>query len=168
MKAHQFRQRKRFDQSHNVKASIIIPLQTVVMLYDELRATKNEPPYVGPHTISSQNENGTSKIKDEVGVKFQRSVVVDHLKILSHIIPLSSTNTDVSISGQWYVDHIVKRRFIKSLQTHQYLIRWVGFGPEMDEWVSANDIPDKSLIRECEFSKGLSRLARTQAPVLVQ
>ena len=128
------------------------------MIWDELRATKNDPPYIGPYTVAIQNENGSYQVKDMVGAPYHRNVTLDQLKVLSHVIPVPVVDLGVSVSGQWYVDHIVRRRFIKQTQMHQYLIRWVGFGPENDEWVNARDIPDTSLIRE--YVKSCNRLPR--------
>ena len=143
IKAEQYRQRQRFDKAHLVSVKPI-PVNTIVMLWDAVKQSKNEPPYVGPYAIKSRKADGSYILEDMAGGEFHRSVVMDQLKVLTHIGKVRSE----AMKGQWYVDFLLKHKFHKATQSYSFLVRWIGFDSTHDEWVAQKDFEDEAVIRE--------------------
>jgi hypothetical protein len=156
------RQRKMmeaFDKSHPLAPPLLAG--TVVLRVDNVRASKNDPPYLGPYTIASRISTTTYQLKDPTGALFPRPVPVDQLKVLQHAERKTSARAQALLppslpSDQFYVDRLLKHR-LRADGGYEYLVRWVGFGPEGDEWVRAVDVDD-SLIQGYLRSK--TRLPR--------
>jgi hypothetical protein len=53
--------------------------------------------------------------------------------------------------NQWEVEQLIRKRRSRTGRT-EYLVRWTGFGPEDDSWVSASDI-DPDLITAFESKR---------------
>ena len=142
--AKHFRQKLTFDASHNVvKDDLSLPAGTMVMLFDELRSSKNEPPYVGPYRITGRNIRGAYDIVDTVGGKFHRDVTIDKMKIIPGSIPQPETSNALD----YYVDALLAHKLEPDKQSYLYLVRWAGLDPIEDSWVPAHSIED-SLVRK--------------------
>jgi hypothetical protein len=163
------RQQQRMQAAHDRKHSPATPLSpgTVVMLLDPTRASKNQPPYLGPYTVASRASASTYYIRDEPGALFHRPVPIDHLKVLRHAAPPASWRAQryseppppAIPSDQFYVDRLMRHRVLAG-GGFEYLVRWTGFGPDSDSWVPALDIEDslvqaylasRSVVRECVY-----------------
>ena len=152
--AQHFRQKLTFDASHNViKNDLSLPVGTMVMLFDELRTSKNEPPYVGPYRVTGRNIRGAYDLVDTVGGKFHRDVTIDKMKIIPGSIP----EPDSPNALDYYVDALLAHKLEPEKQSYLYLVRWAGLDPIEDSWVPAHSIED-SLVRK--YMAALSVLPR--------
>jgi len=51
---------------------------------------------------------------------------------------------------EWEVEQILKERTFSRWKKKQYLIRWKGYSPAHDSWVSTNDLNAPELLAEFE------------------
>ena len=130
-----------------------LPAGTMVMLFDELRSSKNEPPYVGPYRITGRNLRGAYDLVDSVGGKFHRDVTIDKMKIIPGSIP----QPDSPNALNYYVDALLAHKLEPDKQSYLYLVRWAGLDPIEDSWIPAHCIED-SLVRK--YTAALTVLPR--------
>jgi hypothetical protein len=128
------------DKNHDFNASRLkahdkLPCGTIVMLRDQLRGSKNSPPWLGPYTIVRVSPIGLYTLRDAAGGIFHRDVPRDHLKIL--------TDANLNPKGAYYVDRIVDHRTHNG--HHEYLVEWTGSSER--SWVKQADVDDLDLIR---------------------
>ena len=94
-----YRQKLTYDASHHVlKDNASIPTGTMVMLRDELRSNKNDPPYLGPYRITGRNIRGAYDLVDSVGGAYHRDVCIDRMKIIRSSIPLEDNPKALDIT----------------------------------------------------------------------
>ena len=59
-----------------------LPAGTVVMLFDELLSSKNEPPYVVTYPITGRNIRGACDLVDAFGRNFHHDVTINKMKVI--------------------------------------------------------------------------------------
>jgi hypothetical protein len=146
--AEQFRQRERFSKSH-MMTDKPIAIGTMVMVWDQVRSSKNEPPYVGPYEVKAVNADKSYTIADLAGGLYHRNVVMDQMKVLTHAVMSESDR------HQWYVDHILAHRYIKKSGSYEFKVRWIGFDSSHDEWVKQKDFGDEQIWQDYFRSKSV-------------
>ena len=107
------------------------------MLEDTRRASKNNPPNIGPYTIARSNPNGTYTLRDSANGIYHRDVTRDMIKSV----------TDTNESGQTfkYIYSILQDRNKQGQK--QYLIQWAD-GSE-PTWEPPTNIQDfEELMKE--------------------
>ena len=133
--ANQFRQRVYFDKAHLVN-NTIIPKGTLVMLWDDRRVSKEDPPYLGPYSIVAKTASGHYLLKDSVGALLDKEVPADKLKILSH------TSVDEAPNDDWYADRIIDDRIDPHTKERMYRVRWTGYAEDDDTWEPAVNVTE--------------------------
>ena len=54
---------------------------------------------------------------------------------------------------EFFIDHIVDCR--ETRNKRRYLIRWIGWGPESDSWLSEDELENSEVLKEWRQSKYL-------------
>ena len=140
IKAKQYRQKKKFDARHNVVKEInFIPIGTTVYLLDPRRENKMAPPFIGPYTVEEMTDKDNFRIKDSMGNIYPRECVLDELKIAPYAEPPKN--------DEYYVEKILEHAQDEENDAWIYKIRWIGLGPEYDEWIPAAHI-ESNLVRD--------------------
>jgi transposase InsO family protein len=120
------------------------------------RVTKFMPRFDGPYTVVSTNPESstyTLDLPDHTNVypTFHVSELKHHVPNNAELYPsreLQCPSLIVTQSGteEWEIDMILDQR--KWGRGYQYLVRWCGYGPEADVWVSRNELEDTPALKE--------------------
>ena len=116
----------------------------------ELRVAKFMPRYDGPYTIiETDNEHSTVTLDlpntPNAFLTYHSSVVLPYIendaalflgREFSKPPPITTEDGD----EEYYVRDIVDER--KRGRGYQYLVRWVGYGPEEDRWIAGSELND--------------------------
>jgi hypothetical protein len=63
--------------------------------------------------------------------------------------PVVPVDYDDDGGAYWAVEAILSHKLVpKSKRNYQYLVRWRGFGPEHDSWITAKQFSEDSMIKE--------------------
>jgi hypothetical protein len=131
---HQVDQNARFNSRHAAAPEDVLSPGTVVMLKDPVRASKNEPPYVGVYTIDSRDEARKGyKLRDAVGKMYPSVVTIDRLKVL----PKAVVPTDVA-----YIEKLLDDAVIEGIQ--HFYVKFVDDAQPV--WIPSFDILDAAAI----------------------
>jgi hypothetical protein len=126
---------------------------THVMLWDEIRASKNEPPYVGPYSITHVQANGNYLLKDvATNHMYHREVKLDRLKVCQ--VASMDVNNEEENSG-FPLDFIMAHR-VKNGK-HQYKVRFAGWNPTSDEWLYAENVEQAAIRKFYAVSDKIKR-----------
>ncbi len=146
--------RSRISQFQNQYVSNFHPLATtsrrlptgaVVMLYDVLRASKRDPRFIGPFTVTRCTPGGLYSLRDFFGKPWPRDVTRDCLKVVDSMDMAKAAQQ----SNTQFVDRIQDDRL--GANGTEYLVKMSGF---VDlEWVSEDAIADKTLLRGYQLDK---------------
>lgn len=137
----------RYNDAHRVStAGYFIPNDTEVMLFDPIRRSKTDPPYIGPYVIVENVSEDHYIIKDAVAanaIPYHRAVRSGELKLLKFAVQKLTEH------GTWtlFVDFIIAKR-INSDSSISYKVRWMGLDSSGDTWEPPSNIHDPSLITE--------------------
>lgn len=134
--AMQVRQREQFDASHRVyKAGEALPNETLVMLKDHMRSSKNEVRYMGPFIVTSRTEAGTYLVRDShTGYLYHRDVVLDEMKFATGLVD----GTD----DQYLVEELLDSKFDEARQSTMFLVKWKGYSIENATWEPVENISE--------------------------
>lgn len=147
---------KQFNKRHQV-TSKRVELNSIVMLDDKLRASKNEPPFIGPYTVKRVTPLGLYTLVDAAGGIYHRDVTRDQLKVVQ--TGTTTLAVDSALPVAHYVNRIIDHRHGTS--GIEYLLEWSdGTQPT---WQLPDDIDDVSTLTRAYFS-GLKRLPRQRKP----
>ena len=173
----QMRSKFYYDQSHK-------PLRLEVGQYALLRLHK------GYHIPSAKSRKlgmqrvGPFKILEKVGRLAYKLELPPHWRVhpvisVAHLEPAPCPGDDpykrprpahppaLSMEGDvgvYDIEKLIDRRQSRrgSGWCIEYLVRWVGYGPEYDVWYNIKDLDDApDLIRECDQRMGLSKASTT-------
>jgi len=116
----------------------------------ELRVAKFMPRYDGPYTmIDVDRENSTVTLdlpnSPNLFPTFHTSVVVPYVENDADLFPGREFEKPAPVQMQdgteeYYVRDIIEER--RRGRGFQYLVRWVGYGPEEDRWIAGSELKD--------------------------
>jgi hypothetical protein len=150
----QQRQQAYIDKMKTIRERVLkenIPPGTLVMIKDDTyiknphTRPKLEPKYVGPYMVKRRTEHGAYVVFDEVGDVHHRLVPADQMKIVRKPRLYDCDQKKSDTDDTYVVDHIVDHSFEDGVMW--YGVRWKGWGPEHDSWVTEDMINDESLIQ---------------------
>ena len=116
----------------------------------ELRIAKFMPRFDGPYTIVETDAEHSTVTLDLPNTPnafptFHTSVVLPYIKNDATLFPGREFDMPAPITTEdgeeeYYVRDIVDER--KRGRSYQYLVRWVGYGPEEDRWIAGSELDD--------------------------
>ena len=116
----------------------------------ELRVAKFMPRYDGPYTIiETDNEHSTVTLDlpntPNAFPTYHSSVVLPYVENDTTLFPGREFSRPPPVmtednDEEYYVRDIVDER--KRGRGYQYLVRWVGYGPEEDRWIAGSELND--------------------------
>jgi hypothetical protein len=133
VKARQDVQKDKFNKTHNVNVSLpdLTP-GAVVYVYDQLRKSKNQPPFMGPYTVKAFKD-GRYSIADSVGGLYHRQVVRQELKVPKDAVHSGDKN-------HYYVECILNHKTDAVNDSFLYEVQWVGLDKSYNSWLEAKYI----------------------------
>jgi hypothetical protein len=130
---------QRLNKNRRQLLSGALPNGAIVMLIDQRRQNKNEPPYVGPYSIIRRTQQGNYVLKDESTKDIlDRHVPPDQLKLVSR----KPRDADLA-DNQYEVQSILKHR--GSPGNYQYYVKWKDYNDRT--WESAASFLDDKIIK---------------------
>ena len=114
--------------------------------------------YVGPFRVIECI--GRIAYRLDLKVRFKQVQNIFHVSYLKKYIPGGSSTTlpePIQVEGE---DHFEVEALLKHRSrgnSWQYLVRWLGYSPEHDEWVHKAELPDRAeaILRQCKDNHGL-------------
>jgi len=108
------------------------------------------PHYDGPYTIVNVDECNSTVTLDlpnspNIFPTFHTSVVVPYVENDVTLFPNREFTKPPPItmedgSKEYYIHDIIDER--RCRRGYRYLVRWIGYGPEEDRWLSGADVKD--------------------------
>jgi transposase InsO family protein len=140
----------------NKKRSLVqvdYPPGALVMAKVPDRASKLEPPWVGPYmVVRKSNRSQTYTLRDQNNKVLARTFAISQLKFVADTrVPLTSASGEVLDDldvEHAVVDCVLERRFSPELGQTEYLVRWKGFSSDHDQWCVSSDFDDASFLTE--------------------
>ena len=147
----------RFDDSHTLRDSYAVG--DVVFIWDEVKATKLSPQWLGPFRVSIVHGNGSYSLTDNTGEPFYRTVTTAQMKPFSVLIipegevPSSEIKTQVQPTPLLHQDKsYVVQRILDHKETPghptEYLVKWKGYTDKENSWTSSDNFDDVEIIRK--------------------
>jgi hypothetical protein len=134
-------------------------------------STKLGPRRVGPFKILRKIGKLTYELDIPKNWKIHPTISVAHLEPAKEdtyhratITPPDIINDDDGSHEEWEVEEILRSRWRdkKNKRNKQYYIKWKGYGPEHNEWVSADDLKNSpDLVETFESSTALVAFVST-------
>jgi transposase InsO family protein len=117
-----------------------------------------------------------ARVEAEANARDKRDVHVERLrKVISEAeglfgeVPLEEVPKDKEEADEYEVERVLDRREGKRPGDVEYLVRWLGYGPQDDQWVKAQDMSANELVAEFErqwlFKEAAVRTKPTYADV---
>jgi transposase InsO family protein len=132
---------KAFNKKHRITD---IPINTFVMVRDNLRKSKLEPTNKGPYKVVGKTKGGSYVLEDNEGQLFPHNFPP------SALISLSTNPTFEQDSFE-----------VKAILNHQeidgdlrYLVRWMHHSPEHDSWEPEENFDDHGAIHDYWSRRG--------------
>ena len=110
--------------------------------------SKTEPIWDGPYMITNRTRHSVISLQDSLGNPIPTTCKPHHLKYVSG-------PTDTFLQTRGWVERILKHRGVEG--SREYLIRWVGYPPEADEWVRESDIDADDCITDYWQRQGIKQ-----------
>jgi hypothetical protein len=127
--------KQKFDSKHKI---IDVPLNSFVMIKDNLRKSKLDPENEGPFKIINKTKNGTYILEDLEGQLLPRNYPS------SFLIPLSS---DPQFGQSSYeISAIIDHK--KTSNGYKYLVRWKNYTKDEDTWEPEDNFDDVEIINK--------------------
>ena len=116
----------------------------------EKQVAKFMPRYDGPYTVIDINEEDSTVTLDlpnspNIFPTFHTSVVVPYVENDATLFPgreFSQPGPVITEEGteEYFIRDIIDER--RCGQGYRYLVRWIGYGPEENRWLSGSDLKD--------------------------
>lgn len=120
----------------------------------EKRVAKFMPRFDGPYTIADINHDASTVTLDlpttaKLCPTYHTSEILPYNENDCTLFPsreLARPGSIVTENGveEYYVDKIIDAR--KRGRGMQYLVRWLGYGPEEDEWLAGSELADNAAL----------------------
>jgi transposase InsO family protein len=131
----------KFDKEHKL---VDLPVDSFVMLRDEQRRNKSEPPNIGPFKIVNKTTGGAYVLQDLVGALLPRNYQPSALISLS---------TDPRFEqNSFEVESILDHQ--DTVAGYKYLVRWKGYSQDHDTWEPEDNFDDLSVIHAYWHRRG--------------
>ena len=124
-----------FEKTHKMADDTLFPVGTHVMVRNQNKTKKLDPPFVGPFVITKIAKSKSAVLKDFNGLLLPRNVPVHQLK---KIVPKDQEEQ------HFYVEGIVAHK-VKNGET-LYRVRWHGYPPESDTWEPVDAFDNPSIV----------------------
>ena len=124
-----------FEKTHKMADSTFFPIGTHVMVKNQNKTKKLDPPFVGPFVITKFSKSKSAVLKDLNGLLLPRNIPIHQLK---KVIPKDEEEQ------HFYVEGIVAHKLKNDKML--YRVRWHGYPPESDTWEPAEAFDDPSIV----------------------
>jgi hypothetical protein len=150
-----------------------LPVGTVVMLKDPAylldpsKRPSTAPPYIGPYTVARRTAHGPYIVNDDRGVKLDRLVPLDQMKVLysPDDAPIGAEDEE-SAHTSYEVESIIDHKQQSDDGELLFQVKWKGYPVEEASWLSRDHFNDFKIIDDYMRSlHGLRRSGRRRPSI---
>jgi len=159
---------RKMEKSHNIKRqdASFAPGERVMLATKNLRlkfpSRTLSPRYLGPLVVREAVGKNAYRLSLPTGWKIHDVVNIERLEKYHARSNDNACEMPGSVlvdeEEEWEVDKILAKRRRKG--ETQYLVRWLGWGPEYDQWVNKEDLHAEELVPEFEARQQSKRHAK--------
>ena len=167
----QSKSRARVDKLRRNITDESLPAGTVVMLRDPAYALdpskrpSTAPPYVGPYFVVRRTAHGPYILKDDRGIKLERLVPLDQMKVLYSLEDAPDGAEEESVHKSYEIEKILEHAKRDEDGEEIFLVKWKGYPISESSWLPRTRFNDLAIVDNYLKSvNGLRRSDRKRKP----
>ena len=162
----QSKSRTRVDQLRRFITDESLPAGTVVMLKDPAYALdpskrpSTAPPYVGPYVIVRRTAHGPYVVNDDRGIKVDRLVPLDQMKVLYTPDEAPQGASEESAHQSYEVEKILNHATREEDGETLFLVKWKGYPTSESSWLARSRFNDLKIVDD--YLKSVNGIRRSE------